>query len=129
MVAIWSSSDNSRSESEDEEIANVCFMAKESLRENDESKEITLKYVLTLAKKYFAQGLLNVLNLKKIIFPKSKLLEMKTKFEKRNMKPCKNCMKILHRKINDLENEKLFYKTKVMILTNLSQNLLKAKRI
>jgi len=47
MVAIWSDSDSSVGESEDEKIANLWLMARESSGEKDESEEVRLEYLLT----------------------------------------------------------------------------------
>jgi len=58
MIATLNDSDSSGSESEDEEIANLCLMARENSRENHESEEVTSKYLLTFSKQYLTQGLL-----------------------------------------------------------------------
>ena len=85
LVTTWSDSDSFGSESEDEEIANLCLMARESLGENDKSEETILEYLLIFSKEYLLKVCSNLLNLNKITFLKSKVLERKTKFlEKKN---------------------------------------------
>jgi len=50
MVATWSDSDRFESKSKDEEIANLCLMARESSGGSDKSKEVTLEHLLTFTK-------------------------------------------------------------------------------
>jgi len=58
MVAIQNNSDSFGSESEDEQITNLCLIARQNSGENDESKEATLEYLLTLSNKYLAPNML-----------------------------------------------------------------------
>ena len=60
MVATCNDSDSSESESENEEMANLCLMVRDNSREIDESKEITLEYLLTFTKEFLGQGILKV---------------------------------------------------------------------
>ena len=50
MVATQSDSDSLGSESEDEEIANLYLMPRESSKEDDELEEETMEYLLTFSK-------------------------------------------------------------------------------
>ena len=54
MVATWSKSHRCESESEDEEMANLCLMPRDYNGESDEYKEVILEYLLTFTNKYLA---------------------------------------------------------------------------
>ena len=41
MIGTWIDRDSSERESEDEEIVNLCLMAKDNTKENDDSEEVT----------------------------------------------------------------------------------------
>ena len=45
--------DSSESE-KDEEIANLCLMVRENIRESDKSEEVTLEYLLIFTKEFVA---------------------------------------------------------------------------
>ena len=49
MVTTSSENEGSRSESEDKKPTNLCLIAEESLKENDESQKVTLEYLLTFS--------------------------------------------------------------------------------
>ena len=83
IVAMWNENDSSWSESEDEKITNLCLMATQKLRENNESEEITLEYLLTFLKEYLPQGLLTCVKFKQNHISKIKGLRKGTKFLKK----------------------------------------------
>ena len=56
MVTTRSDSNSSKSESEDEEVANLWLTARDSTRESDEFEEVILEYILSFTKEYHAQG-------------------------------------------------------------------------
>jgi len=47
MAAIWSDSGSSESKSQNEEIVDLCRMARENARESDECEEVALEYLCT----------------------------------------------------------------------------------
>ena len=54
LVAGRTNSYSSKSESEDEEVANLCLMSRENIQESNQYEEVTLAYLLTLIKEYLA---------------------------------------------------------------------------
>jgi len=55
-------------------------MARESRGENDESEQVTLKYLFTFSKEYLAHDLSKCIEFKQDHILKSKFLERKTNF-------------------------------------------------
>ena len=83
MVAAWSYSNSYGTESEDEEIANLCLMARQSSWENNEFVEVIMEYLLTFSKEYLAQGLLKRVKFKQDHTSKIKALINKNKVLKK----------------------------------------------
>ena len=103
MVVTWSDSDRFKSESNDQSLSH----GQNNNVESDESKEVTLAYLLTFTKEHLAQGLLKCV-ISKITFLKS-----------RKMRTCKDLVKIyISRSMTRMR--KLICKTSVMIFTSLS---------
>ena len=118
-IATWS--DNQNSEGEEEERANHCLMTKGDLEEeeNENSKEVTIKHLLTFTKEYLVQGLSNCVRYEQEHLSKIKSLRKIIKVLKKKMRIYRTLVIVYTRRLKTLNSKNLIYKTSAITLTSL----------